>query len=295
MILKVSAQDQLSISQYMYHQPFLNPGAMSSYNNWNGAVFYNNQWIGIDGAPTFFGFTASNPLDESNAVGLTFFQDNIGIDTKTDLTGDYAYNLKINNESNLGLGIGATWRNMKSNFNKIQVNDENDPEFSGGIQTKNFFNMRFGAFYYRDRFYAGLMAPSILNNKINYDNGYNGKTYISFSEIHWLLQLGYQFELNDVWDLNASTFVKEARGASVQVDLNTLLSYKDLFGFGLSYRTNQDLLFLANVSFEHCWKVGYAYTYGFNNLSNYTSGSHEIILVFNMIKPNSSKIVIPRF
>jgi len=39
------AQNQFHLSQYMVHQPFINPGAVGAFESLNGSLFYRTQWV----------------------------------------------------------------------------------------------------------------------------------------------------------------------------------------------------------------------------------------------------------
>ena len=61
--LSTLAQNQYHMSQFMLHQPFINPAAQGSYSNLNGALFYKTQWTNFVGAPEIAGFNINKPLD----------------------------------------------------------------------------------------------------------------------------------------------------------------------------------------------------------------------------------------
>ena len=90
------AQDQFSLSQYMLHQPFMNPASISSYGNVNGALLYKKQWVSLEGAPEVQAFSINSPFKKgsNNHVGLTVIHDKIGVNNNYNIAATYAYGFK---------------------------------------------------------------------------------------------------------------------------------------------------------------------------------------------------------
>ena len=122
------------------------------------------------------------------------------------------------------------------------------------------------------------------------------QTTFNVANFHYHLQGGYKFRVADNYNLYASTLVKYVAGSPIQVDLNTMLEYNERIGLGLTYRTSTILNGLLNFKITKSLKIGYSYGYNFNELRNFSNGSHEIILIFNRIKDNlKTSDETPRF
>ena len=278
----------------MMHQPLFNPASASSYNQLTAAVLYKNQWTGYDGAPKVGAFNILKPL-KSSAIGLTITNDQVGIDNNTSISGEYAYKLKMRGYSRLSFGLSVSVNLLQSDLGGVDILDASDPAYSGGstgvITQPNF---KFGTYYYNNKFYAGLAIPNVLDNKIAIENG-KGSTNFDFSTIHYYFHSGYRFELNSKSDLNASTLVKQVSGASLQFDINLQYEYMKKFGVGVSYRSSKELLGIVSYQLMPELKLAYAYEYNLGAIGNYSSGSHEIMLIYQFAPPKESVISIPRF
>lgn len=294
--VSVKGQNQFHISQYMLHQPFINPAAIGSYNNLNGAVFYKNQWTGFDGAPNFQGLNISSPIKGgNNHLGLTFINDKIGVNTNMDISAMYAYKISTGTKSRLVFGLGASARLMQSNYASM-TDVSSDPLFQANTPMVFQPNLKFGTYYYTKKFYAGFSIPNILKNSINYVNGYEGSTEFDVNDMHFYFQSGYTITLNSSLDLSPSVLIKQVAGAPIQGDINAHLIFKKKLGFGLSYRTAKELAVLLNYQITDMFKLGYAYDMNFSELSNYSSGSHEIMLIFQQKKLKANAIIeAPRY
>lgn len=290
------SQSRFHLTQYMMHQPFINPASMGLYNNMNGSVFYKNQWTGFDGAPKLIGFNFNTPVGGlNNRLGLSVINDRIGVNNHTDISASYGYTLKFNEESNLTFGVAATLRLTQSNFADVATTVV-DPEFQANTPTLAMPNFKFGAFYKVKRFYVGVSLPNLLKNSIEYTTDFKGRTSFDLSDWHFYLHSGYSFKLSENVDLNVSTIMKHVSGAPFQVDLGTVCMIKQRFGFGINYRTSNDISGLLRFRLNPYLEMGYAYDYSMSALNNFSSGSHEIMLIFDIYnkgdKPDSA---MPRY
>lgn len=292
----INAQNQFHISQYMLHQPFMNPAAIGSYANLNGAIFYKNQWTGFEGAPNFQGINLSSPLKGgNNHLGFTFINDQIGVNTNMDISASYAYKIKTSSKSRLSLGLSASARLMQSNYASM-TDVSSDPLFQANTPMIFQPNFKFGSYFYTKKFYLGMSIPNILKNSIDYVNGYQGSTEFDVNDMHLYIQSGYTMTLSTSLDLTPSVLIKQVAGAPLQGDINAHLIFKKKLGFGLSYRTSKELAMLLNYQITDMFKLGYAYDMNFSELSNYSSGSHEIMLIFQQKKMKANAIIeAPRY
>lgn len=296
--LSMVSQNQYHLSQFMMHQPFINPAAQGSYNNLNGAVFYKTQWTNFAGAPEIAGFNINGPLGQAqkSSLGLTMVKDKIGINNNYDVSGNYSYRLKTGEKNYLVLGVGASLMMMQSNTSEIHTIMASDPVFSGN--TKVFFmpNFKFGAYFYAHRFYAGITTPNLLKNRITFGNELQGSTEFDSKNIHLYIHSGYQFLLNSDLDLMTSIIAKNVSGAPLQLGINSQLLYKKKIGFGTAYRTSKELTLLVNYQIIPELKMGYAYDLNLGTIGLYSNGTHEIMLIYNIVADKKIPIIeVPRF
>lgn len=295
--LEVIAQRNFHISQYMLHQPLFNPASISSYDGVKGALIHRNQWVGFDGAPTVTGLNFTMPIMSTNHhVGATILHDAIGVNSDINIAGQYAYKFRVDKESYLSLGLSAMLRMIRSDFAKVSVNDLGDDIFSGASPTFMTPNFSIGAYYFRDRFYAGFSMPTMLANTITFDQNYGIKTSFKFSELHYNLHAGYGYPINKDLNLNFSTLIKAVSGAPLQADLNIQAVFNKRLGVGLSYRTSKDIVGLLSIQIIKQLRLAYAYDYNMSQIAQFSSGSHEIMLLFDFYEPKiKAGVDIPRF
>lgn len=298
----LKAQDYYHISQYMIHQPFINPAAIGSYNSLNGAALYKQQWVGLEGAPSIQAINVNSPLGTTNGnAGFSVVRDQIGVNNRIDISGTYAYNLSIGKKSKLALGLTGMAVLNQSNFAEATVNDENDPLFANNTQMKVLPNFQYGMYYYTNKFYVGLSLPKLLLNSVSADsnNITTASTSFDFAQMHYYLNAGYRFDLNENLDLNISTLLKQVSGAPFQFDLNAQVVFSEKLGIGLSYRSSSEIAGILSYQITDMFKMAYSYDFALASknldLGAYHSGSHEIMLLFRVPTKEPLLIEPPRF
>lgn len=280
-IFVAKGQNQIGVSQYMLHHPFINPAAIGSQDKINGAVFHRSQWIGMEGAPSTQGLNFNNPFSNGkHTVGLTVFNDRIGIHRNSSIAATYAYRMQMSEKSNLVFGLSSVLELRQSKFAEADPDMPYDPVFMDNSRVMAKPNFRFGTYYYSEKYYVGFAVPNLLENQV-----YNGTTGFNASDLHFYLHGGYSFNLNENIDFNASALIRQVSGAPMQIDINPQVVFYDLLSAGISYRTSNEIAAMINVAVSPMFKIGYAYDYAFSAIGKYSSGSHEIMLIFNMQDP----------
>lgn len=294
----IFAQNQINMGQYMIHQPFMNPAAVGSYTKMTFAGFYRSQWTQFNGAPVTQGFNVIAPLKKlKHVVSLTAFHDVIGINNNTEISATYAFVSRIGRNSFLSFGLAGSVDLLKSDYNLLHTITPDDPLFVANTGVTPLPDFKFGMYFFRPKFYAGFAIPNLMNNKVIFtSNGASvGGSSFDPKDFHYHFHTGYSFTLNEKWDLNASTLLKQVTGAPLQIDLNAQLMYNELIGLGVSYRTSKEVIGILTYQISKELKLSYAFEYNTGLLGDYSNGSHEILVVYNLKPAKESVVSIPRF
>lgn len=297
-ITSASAQQDPEYTHYMYNMSVVNPAyatGIPAMLNLGG--LYRTQWVGAVGAPktfTFFGHTA---VTDKVEVGLSLVSDDIGDGAKKEnnFYADFAYVLNLGGKNKLSLGLKAGFTSLQTNFNGFVLqsgNTSTDLAFAENINVTRP-NIGIGAYYFRDNFYVGLSAPNLLSSKhIEEKSGINA--YGSES-IHTFLTAGYVFQINDMVKLKPAFMSKFVAGAPISVDLTANVLYNNKFELGAAYRVNDAVSALMNINVTPSLRVGYAYDHTLSNMGQFNSGTHEIMLLFNLDLLGKGYDKSPRF
>ncbi|KQO33156.1 hypothetical protein ASF10_18950 [Flavobacterium sp. Leaf82] len=297
-ITSASAQQDPEYTHYMYNMSVVNPAyatGVPAMLNLGG--LYRTQWVGAIGAPktfTFFGHTA---VTDKVEVGLSLISDDIGDGAKKEnnFYADFAYVLNLGGKNKLSLGLKAGFTSLQTNFNGFVLESGNantDLAFAENINVTKP-NIGVGAYYFRDNFYVGLSAPNLLSSKhIEEKSGINA---YGSENIHTFLTAGYVFQINDMVKLKPAFMSKYVAGAPISVDVTANVLYNNKFELGAAYRVNDAVSALMNINVTPSLRVGYAYDHTLSNMGQFNSGTHEIMLLFNLDLLGKGYDKSPRF
>ena len=286
------AQQDAQFTQYMHNTININPAYAGSRGVMSIFGLYRTQWVGLDGAPETGTVSLNTPVNNSNVgLGFSLINDKIGPTNETNFSVDFSYSIPTSATAKLSFGIKGSGNVFNLDPNKLQMEDQGDPQFS---DFKNKFspNVGAGVYYHSDKGYVGLSAPNFIETNRYDDN----ETAIFKEQINYYLIAGYVFNLDryEMIKFKPAVLAKMVEGSPLQVDASANFMFNDKFVAGVSYRWSAALSAMAGFQVTKSMYVGYAYDRETTKLNNYNSGSHEIFLRFEFLK-NYSRITSPRF
>lgn len=297
-ISKVTAQQEPHYTQYMSNMSVVNPAyATAAPSILNLGALYRYQWTGIEGAPKTMTLFAHLPINDKIETGLSLVSDDIGDGAKkeTNLFADFAYIVQLNETQRLSFGLKAGFSSISTNFNGFQLN-------SGDVSTDLAFaenvnetvpNIGAGIYYFADNYYVGLSTPNILTSE--HKGTSSGINSFGTHRIHTYLTGGYVFDINESFKIKPAAMAIFVEGAPVSVDLTANVLYNEKFELGAAYRIDDSVSMLMNVNVTPNLRIGYSYDYTISNLSQFNSGSHEIVLLYNLDLLGKGYDKSPRF
>jgi type IX secretion system PorP/SprF family membrane protein len=276
----MQAQQDPQFSQYMYNMSVINPAyATDNLGVYNFGGIFRSQWVGAVGAPNTASLFAHAPVSEKIETGLNIVHDEIGdgVVNETSITGDLAYSINVSKTDKLSFGAKIGVNFFSTDFGGFQLNDSFDESFNNLSQS--FLNVGAGAFYFSDNYYLGVSVPNFLPNKQLREN--SGVSVIGVDEMHIFTTGGYVFEW-DNFKLKPSFMTKIVSSSPLSLDINLNALFSEKFEIGASYRLDDAFVGMANYRVTPKLRVGYAYDRTISNLGNFSSGSHEVMLLFDL-------------
>lgn len=286
---RLFAQQDPLYSQYMFNMPILNPAYVGSHELINSALLFRKQFVGINGSPTTGTFGIDAPFWQNKlGGGLLVVMDKIGKTQTFDINTQYAYRIKTAKKGNLALGLQAgisqyTFRGGDLLYNSQQNTGNtfaSDPTLEENIN-RVLPNVGTGIWFNNERFYAGFSAPRLINYRFS-----ENQQGISQSQArqfrHYFIATGYVFDLNENFQLKPSMLVRAVEAAAINYDLNANLWYQKRIGFGLSYRNRAAMVAMFEFQTYKGLRISYAYDFATTALARQISGSHEIMIRFQM-------------
>ncbi|CAM4356160.1 PorP/SprF family type IX secretion system membrane protein [Gillisia limnaea] len=284
------AQQLPQFTQYMYNTISINPAYAGNRDAFSLTALNRNQWAGISGAPRTQTLSIHSPLrNEKIGLGLSVINDKTGYENYTYLYGDFSYTINVSQDITLSFGLkgGFSYYDLDEDlFNEPSVLQ--DPFFR---EQFNKWTPNFGAglFLSSQKWYVGLSAPKIINND---NNDFN--EFVALEQVHYYMTGGYVFDLSDTWKLRPTALAKVTNGAPLSFDMSSTVIYDEKLYLGATYRIDDAIGAFIDFQIFEPLRIGYGYEYSISDLRPYTSGSHEVILIYELRFQNT-KYKSPRF
>ncbi len=294
---QADAQSEPMFSQYTFNEIFINPAYAGSHEALSFSSVYRKQWVNIEGAPTTKTFTAHSHLFKSKVgLGLTAYQDQIGVASQTGFFANYAFRIKMR-KGTLSLGMLGGFSGYQERLSDIKTTDNGDVKFSANTPMVFAPNFGFGTYYYTKRFYFGVSIPRMITNKLiinQYSQVERVDGSLNTEALHYFIATGFVFDVNPIVKIRPSMMIKAVMNAPVEYDANiSTLLYNSLW-VGGGYRSGDSWNLLTALQVNNQLRVGYSYDYTITKLKDFAGGSHEFSLNY-VLKYNSKKITSPRY
>jgi len=284
------AQQLPQFTQYMYNTISINPAYAGSRETLSVVGLHRSQWVGLDGGPQTQTLSIHAPMrNERVGLGMSFINDKLGFQNFSYLYADFSYTIPTGENSKLAFGVkgGFTSYSLDADFQQSQAFDP----VIFGFEDRWKPNIGTGVYWHSQKWYVGLSAPRILNTDYTGDAEFQALERISY-----YFTGGYEFDLSENTKFKPAALLKATNGAPLSFDLTANFLFFEKFWAGASYRINERATALgaiADFQISKQLRIGYAYEYPLSDLRPYTSGTHEILLMFELFK--SKRIKSPRY
>lgn len=295
--LITDAQQAPMYTHYMYNTLVINPGYAGSRDALTVTVLDRMQWVNFKGAPITQTLTVHAPLRNKHiGLGLSVLNDKIGPSKNSSVYADFAYKMKLTEKSKLAFGLSAGVNMFRASLSSLQLDQQNDPVFQNNINNRVTPNFGFGMYYSRERFYAGISAPNLLQNNYSVINQANGSTLIAKEQRHYFLIAGTVLPVTDNLAFKPTAFIKITPAAPVQGDVTASFIIMKKLLLGAMFRTGDAFGALVGFDITDQFHIGYSYDWSFGlQTSKYNQGSHEIVLRYDFLLFDKKQIHSPRY
>jgi type IX secretion system PorP/SprF family membrane protein len=292
------AQQDPQVTHFMFDKLSVNPGYAGLNNAICGTFIGRYQWVKFDGAPRTGLLNFHMPVNVlRGGVGLTYYYDQLGFETNNIARLHYSYHKSIGIGT---LGIGASVGLISKNINASWITPDGtlwstDNAISDPSSNDLAPDFSFGAFYQANNLWMGLSSTHLSQSDLSDIN-------IKTARHYWIMA-GYNYDINPDWQLRPSVIAK-SDAASTQLDINVSILFRRMVWAGVGYRIADAIMpmigyqTLVGQDQAGLLKIGYAYDVTTSKLSNYSNGTHEIMVnyCFNLDRPEPiQKYKNPRF
>ncbi len=278
------AQQEPQFSHNMFNNMGINPGFAGLRNSICATGLFRQQWAGFkteEGeklSPETYSLNVDAPVSLlKGGLALGFLQDKVGFQTAVGVKLGYSYHYLLG-YGKLGIGGQIGFIDSRIDFSQFKPINEGDPVLADKDEQSNILlDFAIGGFYQSDESaWFGLSVSQLrqANNEIGYANYRNKR--------HYYLAGGFDYVYpgNNNYVITPSALLKSDFN-SYQLDLNTMVTYKEMVWGGVSYRLDDAVVFLLGLRLDQI-SIGYSYdlTTSLLGRNGRSWGSHEIMLQY---------------
>lgn len=290
-VFGVAAQQDPQYTQYMYNTLSVNSAYAGSLGHLAITGIYRTQWVGLEGAPNTQSFTLDTPIAKNLGLGLSVVSEEIGPSEEQYIDANFSYTIQSGLTHKLSFGIKGGGRVINIDWTKGS-HREPDVQFRENITNKFLPVVGAGLYWHGERDYIGIAVPNFMTReRYNYDDIADD---LVNERMHVYLIGGIVFDLSAHTKFKPAVLVKYVAGAPLIADFSANFMFNNAFTLGASYRTGDSVSALASLQITPQFNVGYAYDYTTTELQTYNSGTHEIMLRFELVSRKKG-LKSPRF
>jgi len=282
----ITAQQLPQFTQYLYNTVSINPAYAGSREAINVTALHRNQWSGLDGNPTTSTITIHAPLrNDRVGLGFSYISDELGFESTNYIYGDFSYSIPVTEAVEMSFGLKA---GFTSYF--LQTPDISDSFFNS---TGTQWSPNFGAGIYvsSERWFAGFSSPRILNTDLN-----QGEFQALERNSYYAIG-GVVLDVTPDVKFKPAFISKFTDGAPATYDVSANFLLYNKVWLGATYRFNFADNFGALVDYQVTKdiRIGYAYDLPTNEFSAFSSGTHEILLIYELGFGKLGPVKSPRY
>lgn len=284
MLLSVAAaaQQMPYYSQNRSNIYMFNPAVTGTKRLIDARLNYRMQWAGYDDAPRTASFSLNSRLMKGKmGAGAYVMQDNVGPAKQLNLGASYAFHIRFP-DVELSGGIAGNFSKYTLIGSKLFIHNSQDPALDQFTTSGTWVSdANAGIYMYNDRFHLGLSAMHLFESTAEfYKNDTTKKGLIKYAN-HINFSLGYNYSQNPDYVFESTIYGIYVQGAPFNIDYTLRVHYKEKVFAGFSLRLRDAVALHVGASFKDDFQVSYSYDLLIGKLRNYSSGSHEIMLVFS--------------
>lgn len=264
---------------------FFNPAIAGTKRTYDIRINYRDQWVGFPDAPVTEGISLNYRLPSGKmGVGAYLYQDQTGPTQRNDYTLCYAYHIKFP-DLILSMGVAGSMMEYFVNGSKVTIHQQNDPAIDLGTTASAWApEASAGIYLYNDRFQLGLSADNLLSTDENIYKKYSPDTSkLGVVELvpHLYGYLSYSFSGNPDYVWQNSLFGALAPGTPMYLAYSLRVHVKNKFYVGASYIIGDAIALDLGLTIRNNFEICYSYDLVTSALAHFTTGSHEISLIFS--------------
>ena len=276
------AQQPIVFNQF-YMNPYLyNPAYAGVEGHSVFYGLYQQQWSGINGAPTTMHGSFHAPLP--GGIGIGFSGYNIeqgGLLSTTAGKASVSYLLTLDLKHNIRFGLSVGGGSQMLDYGDID--DPFDPAFANIADNSAFGLADFGLTYHAGHFNFGFSIPNLISYDKFMDNDSSNPIRIKPLD-NLMLQTYFRGHLSDNIAIEPHLVYRYNNYGTSQLEGTLLLHLFHVIWVSGTYREDMNIVGTVGVKLKGRFGLGYSYETGNLNIMNDLGPSHEIHLGIHLGK-----------
>ena len=286
-------QSDAQYTQYFEVPTYYNPAAVGQTDFVKIRGGARLQWLGIHNAPKSFMLTADSPfkvLGKRIGAGVVVAQESIGLYSTLNLYAQGGYKMKLlGGEFTIGVTVGMYDQSFKGSEVLLPDEDDYHQGSDDAIPTQDLhgtaFDLGAGVWYNHKYFWAGascthILSPSIKLNTDAGDASSNRDYEFNVGRTVYFMAGGNIPIKNTLFEVMPSVLVK-SNFTFTTGEITARLRYNRFLQFGVGYRWDDAIVAMIAAEFKNFY-IGYSYDYPMSVLARASTGSHELILGYQL-------------
>ncbi len=273
----VRAQWDVQYSDFTTLKSFYNPAVAGTEGLLDVAIAYSLQMAGYDNAPRTMYAGASMPiyiLSPRHGAGVSLLSDELGIFKTTQISLQYAFNMKIGEKGRLAIGVQGAMMSETIDPGDMILEDASDPAFPTSSTEGKTLDLGAGVYYYSPKLWAGLSAQHLMSPTVNIGEKYQ----LDISRVLYFMAGGNIKIKNTLLSLQPAVMV-QSDFQSWREDIQCKCTYEfesRQFYAGIGYSPDISATVMIGGYF-HGIQLGYSYQM-YTQGVGLQNGAHEIVL-----------------
>jgi type IX secretion system PorP/SprF family membrane protein len=281
-VTTVYGQQEPQVSHNMFNNMAINPGYAGLRNAICATAIARQQWVGFRDDeqnalnPETYSFAIDAPIPFiRGGLSLGFLQDQLGFEKAMGVKIGYAYHLRLNT-GRLGIGGQIGFIDKRFDFSGFNPITDGDPLLVGsGEESRILADGALGVFFLSDQnLWGGISVTQLGQARSEIGS------VIYQTRRNLYLTTGYNYTLPGNTDYVVSpSLLLKTDITTFQADFSALITYKERFWGGASYRLQDAAVVFLGLAFQQI-NIGYSYDLTLSPLgrNRRSWGSHEIML-----------------
>jgi len=282
------AQQESYYSLYRYNMNVINPAYAGAEANNLLSLTSRQQWNSLVDAPSTLAFSFSSARKNNVGLGISVVSDKVFIEQQTFAYVDFSYKLNISDNTQLYLGLKGGGNFYKADPSALNTYDPFIDPTKNAISKFNP-NVGLGAYLSAPNYWLSFSIPRLFNSKRDDSN----IVITAKDRVHTYLAGGINININNDFLLKPSLMFRNIKGIPITSDLTTMVSWKNNFDIGFSWRSNSSMSLMAIISLG-VFDIGYAYeTPTDGGLSQLNLKTHELIFRIRLNEREQAEEIEP--